>query len=148
MSDTLQINQKIPIFRQPGVYGYIVPQLNFIETTNKKYLLEWFIPGYLTRQTNLHLFKKVTKKDLQTLFLDTPLNQLNLFDIFNPADSDIYNNLKIGPSVDKNYYRNAIFKPIKRELIKDRLEAVVNEPFQSPNNVALTSMPEIKSMLQ
>lgn len=36
MLDVLQIDQKIPIFRQPGIYGYIVPQLNLIETANKK----------------------------------------------------------------------------------------------------------------
>lgn len=85
---------------------------------------------------------------MQKLFLETPSNQLSLFDIFNPVEGTAYNNLKIGPSVDDAYYKNAIFKPIKRKFIKDRLDTIVNEPFQSPNNVALTSMPEIKSMLQ
>lgn len=88
------------------------------------------------------------KKDLQKLFLNIPLNQLSLFDIFNPVEGTAYNNLKIGPSVDDAYYKNAIFKPIKRKLIKDRLDAIVNEPLISPNNVALLSIHNIKSMLQ
>lgn len=142
------MSKQWPLFRQPGIYGYLVPQLNLIKILPDVYFLEWFIPGSLGRQTNLHLFKKVTKKDLQKLFLDTPLNQLSLFDIFNPDDGDVHNNLKIGPINDNNYYKNAIFQLIDRNLIKDRLDAIVNEPFQSPNNVALTSMPEIKSMLQ
>lgn len=142
------VSQQWPIFRQPGVYGFIVPQLNLIKILPNVYFLEWFIPGSLGRQTNLHLFKKVTKKDLQKLFLDTPLNQLSLFDIFNPDDGDVHNNLRIGPINDNNYYKNAVFQLIDRNLIKDRLDAIVNEPFQSPNNVALTSMPEIKSMIQ
>lgn len=142
------VSHQWPIFRQPGVYGFIVPQLNLIKTLPNVYFLEWFIPGSLGRQTNLHLFKKVTKRDLQKLFLDKPLNELTLFDIFNPADGDVHNNLRIGPINDNNYYERAIFKLIDRNLIKDRLDAIVNEPFQSPNNVALTSMPEIKSMLQ
>ena len=142
------MSKQWPLFRQPGVYGYLVPQLNLIKILPNVYFLEWFIPGSLGRQTNLHLFKKVTKKDLQKLFLETPLNQLNLFDIFNPDDGDVHNNLRIGPINDNNYYKNAIFQLIDRNLIKDRLDAIVNEPFQSPNNVALTSMPEIKSMLQ
>ena len=57
------VTQKTPIFRQPGVYGYIVTQLNLIETVDKKYLLEWAIPGYLNRQITIHLFKNVTKKE-------------------------------------------------------------------------------------
>lgn len=142
------LSQQWPIFRQPGVYGYLVPQLNLIKILPNVYFLEWFIPGSLGRQTNLHLFKKVTKKDLQKLFLKTPLSQLNLFDIFNPDDGDVHNNLRIGSINDNNYYKDAIFQLIDRHLIKDRLDAIVNEPFQSPNNVALTSMPEIKSMLQ
>lgn len=85
---------------------------------------------------------------MQKLFLNTPLHDLTLFDIFNPDDGDVHNNLRIGPINDNNYYKNAIFQLIDRNLIKDRLDAIVNEPFQSPNNVALTSMPEIKSMLQ
>lgn len=142
------MSQQWPLFRQPGVYGYLVPQLNLIKILPNVYFLEWFIPGSLGRQTNLHLFKKITKKDLQKLFLETPLSQLNLFDIFNPDDGNVHNNLRIGSINDNNYYKDAIFQLIDRHLIKDRLDAIVNEPFQSPNNVALTSMPEIKSMLQ
>ena len=52
------------------------------------------------------------------------------------------------PSIDDAYYKNAIFKPIKRKLIKNRLDTIVNEPLQSPNNVALISIPKIESMLQ
>ena len=106
------------------------------------------IPGSFNKQTNLHLFKKMTKKDLQKLFLETPLHDLNLFDIFNPDASDVYNNLRIGPINDNKYYERAIFKLIDRSLIKDRLEAIVNEPLLSPNNVASTSIHDIKSMLQ
>ena len=142
------VSQQWPIFRQPGVYGFIVPQLNLIKTSPNVYFLEWFIPGSLGRQTNLHLFKKVTKKDLQKLFLETPLNQLNLFDIFNPDDGDVHNNLRIGPINDNNYYKNAIFQLIDRNLIKDRLDTIVNEPLMSPNNVALISIHDIESMLQ
>lgn len=142
------VSQQWPIFRQPGVYGFIVPQLNLIKTLPNVYFLEWFIPGYLNRQTNLHLFKKVTKRDLQKLFLDKPLNELTLFDIFNPANGAVHNNLRIGPINDNKYYKDAIFQLIDRNLIKDRLDAIVNEPLMSPNNVALTAMPEIKSMLQ
>ena len=111
------------------------------------YFLEWFIPGSFNNQTNLHLFKKVTKKDLQKLFLETPLHDLTLFDIFNPDNSDIQNNLRIGPINDNNYYKNAIFQLIDRHLVKDRLEAIVNEPLLSLNNVASTLIPDIKSML-
>ena len=142
------MSKQWPLFRQPGVYGYLVPQLNLIKILPNVYFLEWFIPGSLGRQTNLHLFKKVTKKDLQKLFLETPLNQLNLFDIFNPDDSDVYNNLRIGPINDNKYYERAIFKLIDRSLIKDRLEAIVNEPLLSPNNVTSTTIHDIKSMLQ
>ena len=52
------------------------------------------------------------------------------------------------PSVDDAYYKNAIFKPIKRKLIKDRLDTIVNEPLQSPNNVTLMSIPDLKTMIQ
>ena len=142
------VSQQWPIFRQPGVYGFIVPQLNLIKILPNVYFLEWFIPGSLGRQTNLHLFKKVTKKDLQKLFLETPLNQLNLFDIFNPDDGDVHNNLRIGPINNNNYYEDAIFQLIDRNLIKDRLDAIVNEPIMSPNNVALISIHDIESMLQ
>lgn len=143
-----ELSQKWPLFRQPGVYGFIVPQLNLIKTLSSVYFLEWFIPGHLNRQTNLHLFKKVTKKDLQKLFLETPLSQLSLFDIFNPDDGDVHNNLRIGPINNNNYYKDAIFQLIDRNLIKDRLEAIVNEPLMSPNNIALISIHDIESMLQ
>lgn len=142
------VSQQWPIFRQPGVYGFIVPQLNLIKILPNVYFLEWFIPGSLGRQTNLHLFKKVTKKDLQKLFLETPLDQLMLFDIFNPDDGDIHNNLRIGPINNNNYYKDAIFQLIDRNLIKDRLDTIVNEPLMSPNNVALISIHDIESMLQ
>ena len=125
-----------------------MPQLNLIKILPDVYFLEWFIPGSLNRQTNLHLFKKVTKKDLQKLFLDTPLNQLSLFDIFNPDDGDVHNNLRIGPINNNDYYKDAIFQLIDRNLIKDRLDAIVNEPLMSPNNVALISIHDIESMLQ
>ena len=142
------MSQQWPLFRQPGIYGHLVPQLNLIKILPNVYFLEWFIPGSLGRQTNLHLFKKVTKKDLQKLFLDTSLNQLMLFDIFNPDDSDVHNNLRIGPINNNNYYKDAIFQLIDRNLVKDRLDAVVNEPLMSPNNVALISIHDIESMLQ
>ena len=142
------VSQQWPIFRQHGVYGFIVPQLNLIKILPNVYFLEWFIPGSLGRQTNLHLFKKVTKKDLQKLFLDKPLNELTLFDIFNPDNADVYNNLRIGPINDNKYYERTIFQLIDRSLIKDRLEAIVNEPLISPNNAVIISIPDIKSMLQ
>ena len=142
------LSQQWPLFRQPGVYGYLVPQLNLIKILPNVYFLEWFIPGSLNRQTNLHLFKKVTKKDLQKLFLNTPLNQLSLFDIFNPDDGDVHNNLRIGPINNNNYYKDAIFQLIDRHLIKDRLETIVNEPLISPNNDVMHSIHDIKTMLQ
>ena len=141
------VSQQWPIFRQPGIYGFISPQLNLIKILPNVYFLEWFIPGSFNNQTNLHLFKKVTKKDLQKLFLETPLHDLTLFDIFNPDNSDVQNNLRIGPINDNNYYERAIFKLIDRHLVKDRLEAIVNEPLLSLNNVASTLIPDIKSML-
>lgn len=136
------------LFRQPGVYGYLVPQLNLIKILPNVYFLEWFIPGSLGRQTNLHLFKKMTKKDLQELFLNKPLTELMLFDIFNPDDGDVHNNLRIGPINNNNYYKDAIFQLIDRNLIRDRLESIVNEPLISPNNVALISIHDIESMIQ
>lgn len=142
------VSHQWPIFRQPGVYGFIVPQLNLIKTLSSVYFLEWFIPGSFNNQTNLHLFKKATKRDLQKLFLDKPLNELTLFDIFNPANGAVHNNLRIGPINDNKYYERAIFKLIDRHLIKDRLDAIVNEPLLSPNNVALLSIHDIESMLQ
>lgn len=142
------LSQQWPIFRQPGVYGFIVPQLNLIKILPNVYFLEWFIPGRSNRQTNLHLFKKVTKQELQKLFSDTPLNEMTLFDIFNPEDGDVHNNLKISSYDIDTYYKDAIFQLIDRHLVKDRLDAIVNEPLISPNNVALLSIHNIKSMLQ
>lgn len=142
------VSQQWSIFRQPGVYGFIVPQLNLIKTLPSVYFLEWFIPGSFNNQTNLHLFKKVTKRDLQKLFLDKPLNELTLFDIFNPADGAVHNNLRIGPINDNKYYERAIFQLIDRHLVKDRLETIVNQPLISPNNVVSPTTQDIKSMLQ
>lgn len=142
------LSQQWPIFRQPGVYGFIVPQLNLIKILPNVYFLEWFIPGSLGRQTNLHLFKKMTKKDLQELFLNKPLTELMLFDIFNPDDGDVHNNLRIGPINNNNYYKDAIFQLIDRNLIKDRLETIVNEPLISPNNAVMHSIHDIKTMIQ
>ena len=141
-------SQQWPLFRQPGIYGFIVPQLNLIKILPDVYLLEWFIPGSLNRQTNLHLFKKVTKKDLQKLFSNTPLTKLTLFDIFNPDDGDVHNNLRIGPINNNNYYEDAIFQLIDRNLIKDRLETIVNQPLISPNNVVSPYIHDVESMLQ
>jgi len=142
------ISQQWPLFRQHGIEGFIVPQLNLIKILPEVYFLEWVIPGYLNAQTNLHLFKKVTKQELQKLFSNTPLTKLTLFDIFNPDNSDVQNNLRIGPINDNKYYERAIFQPIDRHLVKDRLGAIVNEPLISPNNVALLSIHDIKSMLK
>lgn len=142
------MSHRWPLFRQPGVYGFIVPQLNLIKILPDYYFLEWFIPGQSNRQTNLHLFKKVTKQELQKLFSDTPLNEMTLFDIFNPEDGDVHNNLKINPYNIDTYYKDAIFQLIDCNLIKDRLDAIVNEPLISPNNVALLSIHDIESMLQ
>lgn len=136
------------LFHQPGIEGFIVPQLSLIKILPDVYFLEWIIPGYLNDQTNLHLFKKVTKKDLQELFLNKPLTKLMLFDIFNPDDGDVQNNLRIGPVDDNDYYEHAIFQLINRHLVKDRLDAIVNEPLISPNNVTLLSIHDIESMLQ
>lgn len=144
----LDMSHRWPLFRQHGIEGFIVPQLNLIKILPDVYFLEWVIPGYLNDQTNLHLFKKVTKKDLQKLFSNTPLTKLTLFDIFNPDDGDVHNNLRIGPINNNNYYEDAIFQLIDRNLIKDRLDAIVNEPLISPNNVALLSIHDIESMLQ
>ena len=62
------LSQQWPLFRQPGIYGFIVPQLNLIKTLPSGYFLEWFIPGSFNKQTNLHLFKKVTKKTYKNSF--------------------------------------------------------------------------------
>lgn len=142
------MSHRWPLFRQPGVYGFIVPQLNLIKILPDYYFLEWFIPGQSNRQTNLHLFKKVTKQELQKLFSDTPLNEMTLFDIFNPEDGDVHNNLKINPYNIDTYYKDAIFQFIDRHLVKDRLKTIVNEPLISPNNVVSPSIHDIKTMLQ
>ena len=142
------MSHRWPLFRQPGVYGFIVPQLNLIKILPDYYFLEWFIPGQSNRQTNLHLFKKVTKQELQKLFSDTPLNEMTLFDIFNPEDGDVHNNLKINPYNIDTYYKDAIFQFIDRRLVKDRLKTIVNGPLISPNNVVSPSVQDIKSMLQ
>lgn len=142
------MSHRWPLFRQPGVYGFIVPQLNLIKILPDYYFLEWFIPGQSNRQTNLYLFKKVTKQELQKLFSDTPLNEMTLFDIFNPEDGDVHNNLKINPYNIDTYYKDAIFQFIDRHLVKDRLKTIVNGPLISPNNVVSPSVQDIKSMLQ
>lgn len=144
----LDMSHRWPLFRQPGIEGFILPQLNLIKILPNVYFLEWIIPGYLNDQTNLHLFKKVTKKDLQKLFLEIPLHDLTLFDIFNPEDGDVQNNLRIGPVNDNDYYDHAIFQLINRHLVKDRLETIINQPLISPNNVVLPSIQDIESMLQ
>lgn len=128
------ICQKIPIFRYIGLYGHLMPQLNLLQTIENDYYLEWFLPGHVGRQTNIHLMKSVTKQDLQKLFSNTQPNNVKLFDLFNPKDGDAYNNLRIGPYLDVCYYKTAIFKPIDRQLIHDRLNTIANEPLQSPNN--------------
>lgn len=142
------LSQKWPLFRQPGIYGFIVPQLNLIKILPDYYFLEWFIPGQSNPQTNIHLFKKVTKQELQKLFSGTPLNEMTLFDIFNPKDGDVHNNLKISPYNIDTYYKDAIFQLIDRHLVKDRLDAIVNEPLISPNNVVSPSIQDIESMLK
>ena len=136
--------EHFPLFRYPINYGHTMPQLDLIRSFDGHYLLEWLIPG----QTNIHIIKTITKEDLQKLFLDTPLGNLTLFDIFNPANSAIHNNLRIGPINDNKYYERAIFQLIDRHLVKDRLETIVNQPLISPNNVVSPSIQDIKSMLQ
>lgn len=142
------MSQQWPLFRQPGIEGFILPQLNLINILPEVYFLEWVIPGFLNNQTNLHLFKKVTKKDLQELFLETPLDQLMLFDIFNPDDGDVHNNLRIEPTMATDYYERAVFQLIDRHLVKDRLDTIVNRPLISPNNAVVPSIQDIKTMLK
>lgn len=142
------MSHRWPLFRQPGIEGFIVPQLNLIKILPDYYFLEWFIPGQSNHQTNIHLFKKITKQELQKLFSGTPLNEMTLFDIFNPKDGDVHNNLKISPYNIDTYYKDAIFQLIDRHLVKDRLDAIVNEPLISPNNVVSPTTQDIKSMLQ
>lgn len=140
--------EHVPIFCYPINYSSMMPQLNLVNVFNGQYLLEWIIPGDVNRQTNIHIIKNVTKEDLQKLFLDTPLGDLTLFDIFNPNDGDAYHNLEIGPIDVDNYYEIAELKPINRYLIKNRLNNITNQPLVSSNNVASTTIPDIKIMLQ
>lgn len=139
--------EHVPIFRYPINYNHMMPQLNLVNVFNGQYLLEWIIPGDVNRQTNIHIIKNVTKEDLQKLFLDTPLGNLTLFDIFNPNDGDAYHNLEIGPIDVDNYYEIAELKPINRHLIKNRLNNIINQPLVSPNNAASTTISDIKIML-
>lgn len=145
---TFGFMEHVPIFRYPINYNHMMPQLNLVNVFNDQYLLEWLIPGDVNRQTNIHIIKNVTKEDLQKLFLDTPLGNLTLFDIFNPNDGNAYHNLEIGPIDVDNYYEIAELKPINRYLIKNRLNNIINQPLVSPNNAASTTIPDIKIMLQ
>ena len=138
----VEIMEHFPLFRYPSNYDYKMPQLDLIRSFDDHYLLEWIIPG----QTNIHIIKTITKEDLQKLFLDTPLGDLTLFDIFNPNDGDAYHNLEIGPINVDNYYEIAELKPINRYLIKNRLNNITNQPLASSNNVATVA--DIKTMLQ
>lgn len=140
--------EHVPIFCYPINYDHMMPQLNLVNVFNGQYLLEWIIPGEINRQTNIHIIKNVTKEDLQKLFLDTPLGDLTLFDIFNPNDGDAYHNLEIGPIDVDNYYEIAELKPVNHYLIKNRLNNIINQPLVSPNNAASTTIPDIKIMLQ
>lgn len=124
----------------------MMPQLNLVSVFNDQYLLEWIIPGEVNRQTNIHIIKNVTKENLEKLFLDTPLNELTLFDIFDPNDGNAYHNLKMGPIDVDNYHEIAELEPINRYLIKARLNNIINQPLVSSNNVAAIS--DIKAMLQ
>lgn len=138
----VEIMEHFPLFRYPSNYDYKMPQLDLIRSFDDHYLLEWIIPG----QTNIHIIKTINKEDLQKLFLDTPLGDLTLFDIFNPNDGDAYHNLEIGPINVDNYYEIAELKPINRYLIKNRLNNITNQPLASSNNVATVA--DIKTMLQ
>ena len=134
--------EHFPLFHYPSNYNHTMPQLDLIRSFDDHYLLEWLIPG----QTNIHIIKTATKEDLQKLFLDTPLGDLTLFDIFNPNDGDAYHNLEIGPINVDNYYETAELEPINRYLIKNRLNNIINHPLLSSNNVATVA--DIKAMLQ
>lgn len=142
-----EIMKYIPLFRYPANYGYMAPQLDLVKAFGGHYLLEWIIPGEMNRQTNIHIIKNVTKEDLQKLFVDTPLDNLTLFDIFNPADGDAYHNLEIGPIDVNNYYETAELEPINRYLIKNRLNHIINQPLLASNNVAKNNLYDIKKML-
>ena len=136
--------EHIPLFRYPANYGYIAPQLDLVKAFGGHYLLEWIIPGEMNRQTNIHIIKNVAKEDLQKLFVDTPLDNLTLFDIFNPTDGDAYHNLEIGPIDVNNYYETAELEPINRYLIKNRLNHIINQPLLASNNVAKDNFYDIK----
>lgn len=138
--------EHVPLFRYPINYNYTMPQLDLVNIFNDQYLLEWIIPGQANRQTNIHIIKTVTKEKLQKLFLDTPLGDLMLFDIFNPNDGDAYHNLEMGPIDVDNYHEIAELEPINRYLIKARLNNIINQPLVSSNNVA--TIADIKTMLQ
>ena len=138
--------EHVPLFRYPINYNDTMPQLNLVNVFNGQYLLEWIIPGQTNHQTNIHIIKNVTKEELQKLFLDTPLGDLTLFDIFNPNDGNAYHNLEIGPINIDNYYETAELEPINRYLIKNRLNNIINQPLVSSNNVATVA--DIKAMLQ
>lgn len=139
--------EHIPLFRYPANYGYMAPQLDLVKAFGGHYLLEWIIPGEMNRQTNIHIIKNVTKEDLQKLFVDTPLDNLTLFDIFNPNDGDAYHNLEIGPIDVNNYYETAELEPINRYLIKNRLNHIINQPLLASNNIAKDNLYDIKKML-
>lgn len=140
--------EHVPLFHYPINYNYMMPQLNLVNVFNGQYLLEWIIPGQLNHQTNVHIIKNVTKEDLQKLFLETPLGDLTLFDIFNPNDGNAYNNLKMRPINTEDYYETAELEPINRYLIKNRLDNIINQPLVSHNNIASITIPDIKIMLQ
>ena len=142
----VEIMEHFPLFRYPANYGDMAPQLDLIRSFDGHYLLEWIIPGQANRQTNIHIIKTVTKEELQKLFLDTPLGDLMLFDIFNPNDGNAYNNLRMGPINTDEYYETAELKPINRYLIKNRLNNIINQPLIAANNVA--TIADIKAMLQ
>ena len=142
----IETMEHFPLFRYPSNYGHTMPQLDLIRSFDGHYLLEWIIPGQANRQTNIHIIKTITKEDLQKLFLDTPLGNLTLFDIFNPNDGDVYHNIEIGPINVDNYYEIAELEPINRYLIRNRLNNIANQPLVSSNNVATVA--DIKAMLQ
>lgn len=86
------------------------------------------------------------KKDLQKLFLNTPLGDLTLFDIFNPNYGDAYHNLEIGPINVDNYYETVELEPVNRYLIRNRSNNITNQHLVSSNNVATVA--DIKTTLQ
>lgn len=142
----IETMEHFPLFRYPSNYGHTMPQLDLIRSFDGHYLLEWLIPGQANRQTNIHIIKNVTKEDLQKLFLDTPLGELTLFDIFNPNEGNAYRNLEMGPIDADDYHEIAKLEPINRYLIKAKLNNIINQPLVSSNNVA--TIADIKTMLQ